>query len=98
MAAGPQDFLHDATTAIDRSGTVYLATGVTVTALDGDAVRWSRAIQEGLSRAAPALSPFGDVYVVTNTDELVAVAADSPGEATIGWPTARGGSRNRNAR
>lgn len=98
VSAGAQDFFHDATTTIDRDATLYLATGTTVVASRDGVVRWMRSIAEGLSRAAPVLSPFGDLYVITDSNELVAIAAQSPGEATSGWPSARGGARNRNAR
>lgn len=98
IASGAQDFLHDATTTIDSRGTIYVATGNTVLATNEGSTVWSRVIADGVSRAAPALSPFGDLYVISDSNELVAIAANSPGEAQSGWPSARGGARNRNAR
>jgi hypothetical protein len=98
-SAGPQDFLHDATHTVDRDGVHYLATGAQVIAIEPDGrTRWTLPVPAGVSRGAPTLSPFGDLYVVTNDDTLLAIVAGSPGESQTGWPSARGGARNANAR
>ena len=99
VTVGEQDFLHDATHAVDRDGTIYLAAGREVIAFPPlGAPLWRQPIDARVSRGAPVLSPFGDLYVITDGNELLALAAGSPGEARTGWPTARGGARNRNAR
>jgi hypothetical protein len=85
--------------AIGRDGTVYLAVGRAVYALDRSLhVRWMLPTMERVDRAWSILSPSGDLFVHTERDRVLVVATDSPGASDAAWPMSRADERNGNGR
>jgi hypothetical protein len=85
--------------AIGRDGTVYLAVGRAVYALDRSLhVRWMLPTMERVDRAWSILSPSGDLLVHTERDRVLVIATDSPGASDAAWPMSRGDERNGNGR